>query len=97
MAPLAAVLVIVGIFAALAALVCWAEGLAIFAPRHTASLTGTAQHFCVDTCRLPDGSCPLAARGVARIECPLWAFVGARLPTNLRFEPELAEADRAAA
>lgn len=86
MAPLGAVLAIVGIFAVVAIALCYVDGLKMFAPKSTDRLAGPAQVFCQDQCRR-DGDCPLIEVRLEAAECPLWRFVGARLPTDLRVNP----------
>ena len=60
------------------------EGLALFAPKTTSRMRGSAQRFCLDQCKLPDGRCPLSLGNLVPEDCPLWKFVAAALPTDLR-------------
>jgi hypothetical protein len=78
------VIAIVLIATAMAILVMRVEGLALFAPGRTTRIKGSAQAYCLDHCRNPDGSCPLGLRAK---DCPLWQFVEADLPTDLRTDP----------
>ncbi|MBI4419895.1 MAG: hypothetical protein HY560_03650 [Gemmatimonadetes bacterium] len=87
MAPFAAVLAILAICAVMALLLRYVDGLKMFAPRSTERLAGSAQVFCHDTCRLADGNCPLIEVRLETSPCPLWRFVQARLPTDLRASP----------
>ncbi len=83
MSPLM-VIAIVLIALVMALLVSRAEGLALFAPKSTKRVKGSAQAFCLDHCRTADGSCPL---GLRPKDCPLWQFVEADLPTGVRADP----------
>lgn len=83
------VLSILGLFLVVAAIICYVDDLAPFAPRRTSGLKGPAQTFCLETCRLPDGQCPLAVGGVDADTCPLWRFIDARLSTDMRFNHSL--------
>lgn len=87
MAPVGAVLAIVGIVAGMAVLFCYADGLKLFAPKSTDRMAGAAQHFCHEKCRWADGNCPLVEVRLETAECPLWRFVQARLSTDLRVDP----------
>ena len=77
-----AIMAVVVIAVILALVAILTEGLTLFAPRSTRHVTGAAQRFCLDDCRLPDGRCPLMDSGLRREDCPLWRFVDADLPTN---------------
>ena len=72
------VAVVIGLFA------IKLEGLALFAPKSTKHIRGTAQTFCLDHCRTPDGECPL---GFEVEDCPLWQFVDEDLPSDSRVDP----------
>lgn len=78
------VIAIVLIATAMAMLICHAEGLTLFAPKSTKRIKGSAQRFCLDHCRHPDGSCPL---GLRPCDCPLWRYVETDLPTDARVDP----------
>ena len=80
-------LVIFGIFVVLAALFARFDGLAWLAPKRTARVSGTAQHFCDHYCKNHDGSCPLVKVELQREECPLWRFINADLPTMQAGDP----------
>lgn len=58
------------------------------ARRNTAQLTGPAQQFCLEHCRLPDDSCPLMRAGMRREDCPLWRMVDAAAPANVPVDHE---------
>jgi hypothetical protein len=83
--PPLSVLAIIGIAVALVTVAMIAEGLAPFAPRTTAKLSGAAQQFCTTACRLSDGTCPLPDSAA----CPLWKFVRAKLSTGIRADPSV--------
>ncbi len=78
------ILAIVGLFALLVVLATRSEGLRLFGPRTTRQLEGSAQRFCLDHCRLPDGSCPLSLKPQ---DCPLWQYVHQGLVPDARFDP----------
>lgn len=80
--PPFSVLAILVIAVVLVSVAIYADGLALFAPGRTARLAGTAQQFCVHSCRRADGTCPLTDSSA----CPLWKFVDAKLPTDLRLD-----------
>lgn len=82
-------LIIFGIFVALTALFARFDGLAWLAPKRTARMSGSAQHFCDHHCKNADGSCPLVDVHLKREDCPLWRFVEADLST-MRKDPHLA-------
>ena len=82
--PPLAVLAILGIFLTLAFLMSRLEGLTFLAPKSTKRIRGAAQAFCLDQCRTAKGDCPL---GVEAEACPMWRFVSADLPTDLRVDP----------
>ncbi len=82
--PPLTVLAILGIFLTLAFLMSRLEGLTFLAPKSTRRITGAAQAFCLDQCRTAKGDCPLDIEAEA---CPMWRFVNADLPTDLRVDP----------
>ncbi len=82
--PPLAVLAILGIFLTLAFLISRLEGLTFLAPKSTRRITGAAQAFCLDQCRTAEGDCP---HGMEAEACPMWRFVNADLPTDLRVDP----------
>lgn len=68
------------------------EGLALFAPRSTKRLDGSAAAFCAHRCRADEGLCPLTGTVEPAPNCPLWRFVEADMPTALYgnpFEPRV--------
>lgn len=82
------VLVIVfGIFLLLAVVFARLDGLAWLAPKRTSRVAGSAQYFCDNHCKNPDGSCPLVEVHLRREDCPLWRFIHADLPTMQEGNP----------
>ncbi len=81
MTPLAAVLAISALFIIGVAFIARTEGLAFLAPKSTAGLNRAAAHFCHDDCRTPDGRCPLSIDAGETLNCPLWKFIDADMPT----------------
>lgn len=81
-----AAMAILSIIVVMSLLIKAVDGIKFFAPGTTDRLAGSAQTFCLDTCKLPGGQCPLEGR-VAVADCPLWRFVEARMPTDLRASP----------
>ncbi len=63
------------------------EGLALFAPQRTRGIAPSAEAFCSNGCRLVDGRCPLTGSHEQALNCPLWKFVEADLPTVLYGSP----------
>lgn len=63
------------------------ERLALFAPKRTLGIATSAEAFCQDGCRLVDGRCPLTGSAEQALNCPLWKFVEADLPTVLYGSP----------
>ncbi len=74
---------ILGIAALLIGFAMWAEDLALFGPKHARQLKGSAQRFCLDRCRLPDGSCP---EHLAPEDCPLWHYVREDIDLDYRVD-----------
>lgn len=86
--PTLTILVIIAIFVALSVLFAlWIDGSALFAPRSTKRIAGSAGKFCVHECRSAEGECPLSRFGVQPEDCPLWNFVNADLPTQVHGSP----------
>lgn len=63
------------------------ERLALFAPKSTRGIAGSAGEFCERGCRTADGRCPLTGSAERAAHCPLWGFVGADVPTQLFGSP----------
>jgi hypothetical protein len=57
------------------------EGLTLFGPKSTAGVTASAHAFCTDKCRLADGRCPMTGSEARALNCPLWKYVEADVPT----------------
>ncbi len=81
---LLALLALFGIFAFI---VLKVEGLALFAPKSTGGITNSAAAYCAEGCRLTDGRCPLTNTPERALNCPLWKFIEADLPTSLYGNP----------
>jgi hypothetical protein len=81
MTPLAALLAIIAVFVIGMAFIALSEGLAFLAPKSTTGLNRSAAHFCHDCCRTSDGRCPLSNSEDQALNCPLWKFIDADLPT----------------
>jgi len=82
--PPLTILAIVALAVVLMLIAVRADGLALFAPKHTDRMRGVAQRFCLDQCKMPDGRCPLTVGNLEPEDCPLWKFVAAGLPTDMR-------------
>lgn len=87
MAPLYTLLAILLLVAVFGFVVARVEGLALFAPKRTRQVAPSAQVFCADRCRTPDGRCPLTGTTGRAADCPLWKFVAADVPTSLYGNP----------
>lgn len=90
---------LIALFAAFAFLLMKVEGLALFAPRSTWGITNSAAAYCTGTCRLSDGRCPMTGTADRALNCPLWKFVEADVPTSLYGDPfaHLRASERSAA
>src|SRR3989338_4070684 len=86
MEAFAAALAILTIIVVMSLLIRYLDGASFFAPGTTDRLAGPAQTFCLDSCKLPGGQCPLEGH-MTVAECPLWRFVESRIPTDLRVSP----------
>ena len=82
--PPLTVLAIMAIFLILVFLASRWEGLAFLAPKSTKRMRDAAQSFCLDQCQTADGKCPLEGGPES---CPMWQFIDADLPTDLRIDP----------
>ena len=78
---------ILAVFALVAFLICRVDGLALFAPRSTKHIAGSARAYCTGRCRLANGHCPLTGSPEQAAHCPLWRFVDADQPTILHGSP----------
>lgn len=63
------------------------DGLALFAPKSTKYMSASAESFCTKGCRWEDGRCPLSGSTERPVNCPLWRFVEADVPTALYGSP----------
>ena len=86
MGPLAAVLAILAIFLLLATMFARFDGLAFLAPGSSSGIRSSATRFCTDQCR-QDGICPMTGTGEKAVNCPLFGFVRADVPTKLYGSP----------
>lgn len=82
--PPLTILAIVALAVTLMLIASRMEGLALFAPKRTDHMRGAAQRFCLDQCKMPDGRCPLTVGNLEPEDCPLWKFIAAGLPTDMR-------------
>lgn len=80
-------LALLALFVVFAVIVCRVEGLAPFAPKSTKGIASSADVYCTEHCRLVDGRCPLTGSVQRALNCPLWKFVEADLPTSLYGSP----------
>ncbi len=63
------------------------DGLALFAPKSTKRVAGSAHRFCTDQCKTVEGECPLAETLERPEDCPLWKFIEADVPTDVQGSP----------
>lgn len=63
------------------------DGLALFAPKSTKGIAGSATAFCTGRCRMAEGRCPLTGSSERAQNCPLWRFVDEDVPTSLYGSP----------
>lgn len=75
-------LAILALFGGLAFIIARVEGLAFLAPKSTGGLTNSAAEYCEHGCRLVDGRCPLTGSPERALNCPLWKFIEADVPTS---------------
>ena len=80
-------LALLSVFGLVGFVICRVDGLALFAPRRTKRVAGSADAFCAAACRLADGRCPLTESSERAGNCPLWRFVDADLPTSVHGSP----------
>ena len=83
----AAILGIVLVAVVFGWLVTRLDRVALFAPRSSRRLDGAADHFCVEKCRLSNGTCSLTGEPERAAACPLWRFVSADMPTSVYGSP----------
>jgi hypothetical protein len=86
MEPLAAVLAIVAIFLLLAMMFARFDGLAFLAPSSTRGIRLSATRFCTDQCRR-QGICPMTGTVDRAVNCPLFRYVRADVPTAVHGSP----------
>ena len=75
-------LAIVALFGVLSFIIARVDGLAFLAPKRTGGLTNSAADYCTHGCRLVDGRCPLTGSPESALNCPLWKFIEADVPTR---------------
>ncbi len=80
-------LAILALFIVFAFIFIRVDGLALFAPRSTGGITASAAEFCNNGCRLVDGRCPMTGSAERALNCPLWKFIEADVPTSLYGNP----------
>lgn len=80
-------LALLALFGVFAFIVLKVEGLALFAPKSTGAIANSAAVYCADQCRLSDGRCPMTGSRERALNCPLWKFVEADVPTMLYGNP----------
>jgi hypothetical protein len=86
MEPMAALLIIIGVFAGLAFIIARVDGLAFLAPKSTRGMRLSAQQFCTDRCR-SNGQCPLTNSSERAANCPLFKYIDADVPTAMYGSP----------
>jgi hypothetical protein len=84
-------LALLALFGVFAFILLRVERLALFAPKSTGGISNSAAEFCRDGCRLTDGRCPLTGSHERALNCPLWKFIEADLPTTLYGSPFAAQ------
>jgi hypothetical protein len=80
-------LALLALFGVFAFIVLKVEGLALFAPASTGGITSAAAAYCADLCRLTDSRCPMTGSHERALNCPLWKFVEADVPTMVHGSP----------
>lgn len=73
---------VVVVFAVIAFVIAKIDGLAFLAPKSTRGIAGSAGKYCREECRRADGRCPLTGTREGALNCPLWKFVEADVPTR---------------
>lgn len=81
MSPLVAVLTILAIAGGLGFLLARADGFGFLMPRTSRGIGLSAERFCTGSCRRADGCCPLTASAARAVDCPLWKYLAADVPT----------------
>ena len=84
---LGTLLAIAALFGALSFIIARVDGLTFLAPKRTGGLTNSAVDYCTHGCRLVDGRCPLTGSPERALNCPLWKFIEADVPTSLYGSP----------
>jgi hypothetical protein len=80
-------LAMLALFAVLAFVIAQVDGLAFLAPKRTGGLTNAAAEYCQRGCRSFDGRCPLTGSSEGALNCPLWKFIEADVPTSVYGSP----------
>ena len=80
-------LAITALFAVLAFVIAKVEGLTFLAPKSTKGILASAATYCKEGCRLVDGRCPLTGTTEQAMNCPLFKFIDADVPTSLVGNP----------
>ena len=80
-------LALLALFAVFAFILLKVEKLALFAPGGSGGIANSAAAYCADQCRLTDGRCPMTGSRERALNCPLWKFVEADVPTMLYGSP----------
>ncbi|HYK82162.1 MAG TPA: hypothetical protein VEU55_03385 [Gemmatimonadales bacterium] len=75
-------LALIALFGVFAFVALKLEGLALFAPATTGGITNAAAAYCAAECRLTDDRCPMSGSHERALNCPLWKFIEADLPTT---------------
>jgi len=75
-------LAIVALFGGLAFVIAKVDGLAFLAPKSSRGVTASAGAYCAEGCKHADGRCPLTGTPERALNCPLWKFVEADVPTS---------------
>jgi hypothetical protein len=83
----ATLLGILALFGVLAFVIAKVDGLAFLAPKSTRGVIGSAATYCAEGCRRADGRCPLTGTTERALNCPLWKFVEADVPTRVYGSP----------
>ncbi len=80
-------LALLALFVVFGFIISRVEGLTPFAPKSTKRIAGSAEAYCANDCRIVDGRCPLTGSRERALNCPLWKFVDADVPTSLYGNP----------
>ena len=80
-------LALLALFVVFAVILVKVEKLTLFGPGSTRGIATSAAAFCADQCRLTDGRCPMTGSRERALNCALWKFVEADVPTVLYGSP----------